>query len=574
MSWELASFALIALALGGGFAWYERSHPSSRVLALVATLAALATLGRLAFAPLPNVKPAIDIAFFAGYALGGAPGFAVGAIAALTSNFFLGQGPWTPWQMAAWGATGLLGALLARVGRGDPGRLSLAFWCGIAGYGFGALMDLSQWVLYSGDHTLAKLLVIEGADVPWNAALAIGNLTFALAFGPALIRSLQRFRARFEIVWQPAAAASLALLALAGGIALGGVRSAAAAGSPVAYLRAAQNSDGGFGADRGQPSAGAYTSWAALGLAAAGINPLDVRAHGHTPLDAIAAQVRGADIGALERTILVVRAAGANPRAFAGRDLVAVLERHQRRDGSLAGQVNLTAFAVLALRAAGEPAGSARVAGAARWIARHEDRDGGFNFAGAGASDIDDTGAALQALAAAGRPRSTLARALRFLLHRQNRDGGFPLQPGEASNAQSTAWAIQGLLAAGHEPASAHWHGAPSPFAYLAALQQADGSIRYSRDSAQTPVWVTGQALVALRRATFPLAPVPRARRASRAATARAVAKRIRAARRRGHQRSHRRAAAAAGAPAALAPLAREAGALTAIVLALAGIEG
>ena len=61
MSWQLASFGLLAVALAGGFAWYERSRPSSRTVALVAALAALATLGRIAFAPLPNVKPTTDI---------------------------------------------------------------------------------------------------------------------------------------------------------------------------------------------------------------------------------------------------------------------------------------------------------------------------------------------------------------------------------------------------------------------------------------------------------------------------------------------------------------------------------
>ena len=71
MSWELASYALLFVALAAGFAWYERSHPSSKVLALVATLAALAALGRVAFAPLPNVKPTTDIVLLSGYVLGG-----------------------------------------------------------------------------------------------------------------------------------------------------------------------------------------------------------------------------------------------------------------------------------------------------------------------------------------------------------------------------------------------------------------------------------------------------------------------------------------------------------------------
>ena len=74
MSWLAASLVVLGLALVAGFAWYERSHPTARVLALVATLAALAALGRIAFAPMPNVKPTTDIVLLTGYALGGAPG--------------------------------------------------------------------------------------------------------------------------------------------------------------------------------------------------------------------------------------------------------------------------------------------------------------------------------------------------------------------------------------------------------------------------------------------------------------------------------------------------------------------
>ncbi len=134
MTWILASSLLLGAVLITGFAWYERTHPTTRVLALVAALAALAALGRVAFAPLPNVKPTTDIVLIAGLVLGGAPGFMVGAIAGLASNVFFGQGPWTPWQMAAWGAVGVAGALFARaLGGRPPGRVPLAIVCGLAG---------------------------------------------------------------------------------------------------------------------------------------------------------------------------------------------------------------------------------------------------------------------------------------------------------------------------------------------------------------------------------------------------------------------------------------------------------
>jgi energy-coupling factor transport system substrate-specific component len=186
----------------------------------------------------------------------------------------------------------------------------------------------------------------------------------------------------------------------------------------------------------------------------------------------------------------------------------------RRSSGAFAGRVNTTAFAIFALRAAGRSRGDHAVRAGARWIARQANPDGGFNFAGrGGGSGIDDTGAALQALVAAGRRGTpTVRRAARFLARRQNPDGGFPLQPGGPSNAQSTAWAVQALVAAGRNPDRQRRHGARSPLAYLRSLVAPSGAVRYSRTSAQTPVWVTAQALAALARRPFPLAPVPRRR--------------------------------------------------------------
>ncbi len=524
MSWQLAAFSILVFALALGFGWYERARPDARVVALVATLAALAAIGRIAFAALPNVKPTTDIVLISGYALGGAPGFAVGAIAGLTSNFFFGQGPWTPWQMAAWGATGMIGAGLAIVTRRHIGRWPLAVLCGLVGFAFAAFQDFGDWVMFS-DHSAAQLGVYVGKGIGFDLIHAVSCVLFAVAFGPPLTRSIQRFARRLDVKWESAGAlAGGALVAvllggwLAGHPALGGgeggdvALAAGSASTPTSYLLSAQNADGGFGASPAAPSSALYSGWAALGLAAAGHNPQDVRRGGASLLDYIRARAAAAaDPGSLERTILVARAAGVSASAFGGEDLVSRLERDIRRDGSVGDLVNLTSFAVLALRAEGiTPPARTR-----SWLVRQQDRDGGFNFATAGASsDVDDTGAALQALAGAGGPAARARRrAVRFIAGQQGRDGGFPSEPGGQSNAQSTAWAIQGLLAAGVDPGSLHRAGAASPAQFLSSLIAADGHVRYSRSSDQTPVWVTGQALMALAGKSMPLGAVPRAHR-------------------------------------------------------------
>jgi energy-coupling factor transport system substrate-specific component len=505
LNWQIASFAVLGVVLAAGFAWYERSKPPAKVLSLVAALAALATVGRIAFAPIPNVKPTTDIAFFAGYALGPVPGFAVGAVAALASNVFFGQGPWTPWQMVGWGAAGILGGLVAWAFGRDLGRWRLAFFCALAGALFGMLLDGYQWV-QGAEQDLSHYLAVSATSLPYNVAHVVGNIAFCLLLGPTFVKALSRYRRRFTVVWAAAPVLAIAFLMVPSPP---GAQASSPSGRAVAYLRASQNSDGGFGGARGQSSTGLHTGWVALGFAAAGVNPADVaRGGGASIVDYTRARVGSLhDIGELERTVLALRAAGVSVRSFGGRDLVAAIARQRSANGSWNGNNGWTAFGVLALKASG----GSGVGRSAHWLARQQNRDGGFGFRPQAVSDVDDTGAVLQALGAAGLRGSPAARrAVAFLRSAQNGDGGFAQMRGGSSNAQSSAWAVQGIVASGRRAGSLSRHGR-TPLTYLRSLQSADGSVRYSRSSAQTPVWVTAQVLDAYEGAAFPIAPVARA---------------------------------------------------------------
>jgi energy-coupling factor transport system substrate-specific component len=189
--------ALAALAVG--FAWLESGTASTKDLALVATLAGVAAAGRVLFAPVPGVQPVTVIVTAAGVALGPRRGFAVGALAALASNFFLGQGVWTPWQMLAWGGCGLLGGVAAPLLRG---RLPFAVACFFLGLAFSALMDVWEWYGFF-PHTWQAFAVQMSRGLPFDLAHAIGNVALALAGGPELRRVLERHerRSRTEIVW-------------------------------------------------------------------------------------------------------------------------------------------------------------------------------------------------------------------------------------------------------------------------------------------------------------------------------------------------------------------------------------
>jgi energy-coupling factor transport system substrate-specific component len=194
------SLLLVAGALiVAGAAWLELGPVSAKEVALVATLGGLAAAGRVLFAAIPGVQPVTVICVAAGAALGVRAGFAVGALAAFASNVFLGQGPWTPWQMLAWGGCGAVGALAAPLIRR---RVPFALLCVVLGFAFSGLMDVWEWYSFY-PHTWGALTVQLGRGFWFDFAHAAGNLVLALAAGPELRRMLDRYARRLapEVVW-------------------------------------------------------------------------------------------------------------------------------------------------------------------------------------------------------------------------------------------------------------------------------------------------------------------------------------------------------------------------------------
>jgi energy-coupling factor transport system substrate-specific component len=197
-----AALALLLVAGGlivAGAAWLESGPGSSKELVLIATLAAAAAAGRVLFAAVPNVQPVTVTAVVAGVALGPRAGASVGALAALVSNFYLGQGAYTPWQMLAWGGCGLVGGLAAPLLRR---RLPLALTCFALGFAFDLVMDLWEWLSFY-PHTWQAFTALYARGLPFDVAHATGNFVLALAAGPELRRLLERYARRLKtvIVW-------------------------------------------------------------------------------------------------------------------------------------------------------------------------------------------------------------------------------------------------------------------------------------------------------------------------------------------------------------------------------------
>ena len=195
----LALLLAAAALLLGAATWLDGGPDSAKEIAVIATIAAAAAAGRVLLAPVPDVQPVTDLAILSGVTLGLRAGVGVGATAAFVSNFFLGQGLWTPWQMLAWGGCGGAGALLAPLLRR---RIPLAVACFLLGYAYGFVLDVWNWYGFY-PHTWASFIARQATGFPFNTAHAVGNAALALAAGPELRRMLERYgkRLRTVVVW-------------------------------------------------------------------------------------------------------------------------------------------------------------------------------------------------------------------------------------------------------------------------------------------------------------------------------------------------------------------------------------
>ncbi len=153
------------------FAAFEKRRPRARELVIISVLCAIAVSGRAAFFMLPQFKPVAAIVILSGLAFGGETGFLVGAVTGFVSNFFFGQGPWTPWQMVAFGLIGFAAGVLSRCGFLRKTKTTLSI------FGF-----LSTLLIYGGIVNLSSVMMWQAAITKEMVASAyLAGLSFDLA---------------------------------------------------------------------------------------------------------------------------------------------------------------------------------------------------------------------------------------------------------------------------------------------------------------------------------------------------------------------------------------------------------
>ena len=195
MNWGLTATMLVILAITAFFCEFESAAISAKEIALVAMLGTISAVSRVPFAVIPNVQPCTYLIICSGYVFGPVAGFMVGAVTALVSNLFLGQGPWTPYQMFAWGLVGVSAAYIRRF---NPGRMWLIIFGTIWGYLYGWIVNVWFWVSFIYPLTLRTFIVYQLNSIWFDTFHAIGNAIFLGLFGMKTIAILERFRKRFN----------------------------------------------------------------------------------------------------------------------------------------------------------------------------------------------------------------------------------------------------------------------------------------------------------------------------------------------------------------------------------------
>lgn len=183
------------------FFLFESRKPQARELVTIAVMCALAAASRVAFTFLPSFKPITAIVMLTGVALGAEAGFLTGAISAFASNFFFSQGPWTPWQMLAYGIGGFLAGVLfhKRPKLRDP-RLLAVFGVVLVMTVIGPLLDLCTLFTTSVRFSWAAVMIILGNGLGMNIAHAVSCALTMLLFGRPLLEKLERLKHKYGML--------------------------------------------------------------------------------------------------------------------------------------------------------------------------------------------------------------------------------------------------------------------------------------------------------------------------------------------------------------------------------------
>ena len=180
---------------------FESRKPKARELIVISVLCAIAASGRAAFFMLPQFKPVVALVIIAGVAFGGETGFLVGSITGFVSNFFFGQGPWTPWQMFAFGIIGFIAGILFRKGFLRKTKESLCIFGFLATFIiYGGIMNPASIIMWQNKITWQMILSSYVMGLPFDMVHSLSTAFFLWFISGPMIDKLERIKVKYGLI--------------------------------------------------------------------------------------------------------------------------------------------------------------------------------------------------------------------------------------------------------------------------------------------------------------------------------------------------------------------------------------
>ncbi len=201
-NYYLISVGLILLSFVVFFLSFEKKKPQAREIVTLAVMCAIAVASRVVFSVIPNFKPVLGIIMLTGMALGSGAGFLTGAVTAFVSNFIFGQGPWTPWQMFAFGVAGALAGLLYKKGIMTENRRLLSAFLGYGMIQFivGPILDVCSIFTMKLDLSGSAAFAVFAYGLIPNLihGIAVGLTIFL--FAKPMMEKLNRMKVKYGMM--------------------------------------------------------------------------------------------------------------------------------------------------------------------------------------------------------------------------------------------------------------------------------------------------------------------------------------------------------------------------------------
>ncbi|MEI3611572.1 ECF transporter S component [Pseudogracilibacillus sp. SO30301A] len=198
-SYVFISFVIVLLTLIPFFLSFENKDTNIRRMVILAVMVALSVVGRFIFSAIPGFKPVTAIVILTAISFGAEAGFLVGALTALLSNIYFGQGPWTPFQMFSWGIIGLIAGIPFIRQQLKKNRLTLIFFGLFSGVIFSLLMDIWTVISIDGTFNIKRYLTVVSLSIPFMFTYAVSNVVFLLLTIKPIGNKLTRIKTKYGI---------------------------------------------------------------------------------------------------------------------------------------------------------------------------------------------------------------------------------------------------------------------------------------------------------------------------------------------------------------------------------------